>query len=431
MNLIVIGAGNIGLVTALCFAEKGRRVFCVDTDAEKIARLQDGKVTFYERDVENLLNKHLKNKQVTFTTELSQVIHEAPILFVAVGTPNLADGRIDLTSFTNVIGQIASVKSKKTIIIRSTITPQTNLKLAAEFPDLHFISSPEFIREGSAVADCFNPDRIIIGTRNSVDDLKLFQNLYENFNISTQQFVVMDPTSAEMTKYAANIFLAARVSMMNELARVCEKNGADIQQIKNGIGMDRRIGAEFLNAGLGFGGSCFPKDLEAFIHYGKSIDENLLMTAATSQTNAQQIKQFGQKIKTYFNGKSLTKNIAIWGLSFKPETDDLRHSPSLALVNDLLKDGFKLNLYDPKAAASLKIMFHGNSNIKVHDDSFATLKDCNALVISTEWSQFVSSDLQSVKKNLNHPAIFDGRNSLDPKKAKQAGLEYFSVGRPT
>lgn len=425
MKILMIGTGNIGLISALCLAEKGHEVFCIDTDQTKINKLIEGQSTLFEPGLDELLKKQLSAQKIHFSTKIEDYIHQADIIFLAVGTPNHSDGRIDLSAIHQAVEKIAQLSSAKTIIIRSTVPPKTNLKLSEQYKSLSFISSPEFLREGSAIDDELHPDRIIIGSDNP-EHLELFKKIFINFEIDENKFIQMDSTTAELTKYAANIFLAARISLINEFSRICEKTGADIQTLKLGLSLDPRIGKEFLNSGLGYGGSCFPKDIDALLSHATELKENLKITQAVKETNDLQIENFAKKIITKLSGK---KTISIWGASFKPDTDDLREAPALKLMDLLLKEGLKIKVYDPKAGLSLQKIFLGNSSVCVSESSYAALEKSDALVIATEWSEFQQCDLSKVKSLLNNPIIFDGRNIFSPHKMKDLGFNYHSIGR--
>lgn len=428
--MIILGAGNIGLVTALCFAEKGHDVYCVDNNQSKVNNLKIGVSSIYEPGLEPLLKKHLSEKRIHFSSELSEFIEHSDVVVVAVGTPNSASGEIDLQYVESAVSQVAALSTKsKTVILRSTVPPGTNQSLSLKFPKIDFISSPEFLREGSAVHDGLHPERLIVGS-NKADHLKLFQEMYKNFEIAPSQIIQMDPASAELSKYAANVFLATRISLINEFSRICEKTGANIQQIKKAIGMDSRIGSEFLNAGIGYGGSCFPKDIDALINFAASLNEKLNIVQATKETNESQVCIFAEKIKVRFKD-SASKNLALWGASFKPETDDLREAPSLKLISLLCSAGFNLNIYDPKATTALSEHFKNNSQIKISTTAQLAVNKADALVIVTEWPEFGSFDMTQLKSSLKNSIVFDGRNQLNPQKMKQLGFEYYSVGRPS
>lgn len=460
MKLIVVGAGNIGLVTALCFAERGHQVFCVDNDQTKINKLRAGENTLYEPRLDTLLADHLSKSNIQFSHQLDSFINQSDTIFVAVGTPNNSLGHVDLTAIEAVLNEISrlsitqtnsSLVSVKTIIIKSTVPPGTNNRLSEKYANFNFISSPEFLREGSAIYDCLNPDRIIVGSTGrqqsnahpraqADDDMKLIQKIYAEFNFKDEKFVAMDSITAELTKYAANIFLATRISLMNEFSRVCEKSGADIEKLKHGLGLDRRIGPEFLNAGIGYGGSCFPKDIDAFLSYASTLNESLLLTRAVKETNDQQIKTFAEKIIKHFKSvdtASTQTTLCLWGAAFKPETDDLREAPALKLIEYLLaqdinldiKLNIKLNIYDPKSTLHLTNFFKDNESIKVFKNSYDALAGTDALIIATEWNEFKSANLEEIKKLLKKPVIFDGRNIFTPATMREMGFDYFSVGR--
>jgi UDPglucose 6-dehydrogenase len=429
MKILMIGAGNIGLITALCLAEKGQEVFCIDSDQSKINKLTQGQCTLFEAGLDELLKKQLLSKSIQFSTELKDYINQTDLIFLAVGTPNHPDGRVNLSYVETAVAQIAQLsQSPKTVIIRSTVPPKTNLKLSEQYSSLCFVSSPEFLREGSAIYDFMNPDRIIVGSNKS-EHLELFKKIFENFEIDKNRFIQMDSTSAELTKYASNIFLAARISLMNEFSRICEITGANIDMVKNGMSFDSRIGAEFLNSGIGYGGSCFPKDIDALITYATELKENLQITKSIKDTNETQILTFIKKITSSL--KSDQNHICIWGASFKPNTDDLREAPSLKIIDNLLGKGFKINIYDPKAGPSLQKMYLGNSRVNILNSANEAAQKTNALIVSTEWAEFEKFDLIQLKNLLKNPIVFDGRNIFNPQKMKKLGFDYYSIGRPS
>lgn len=431
MNLCIIGSGRIGLTTALCYADRGISVRCHDTDSALLESLKKGQESFFEPQIAPLLKNLTSSQQLTFEVDLLKCLTRHDIIMICVGTPNTTNGSPDLIGIESLVTDINSNSSSpKTIIIRSTVPPGTHRRLAKMYPQHRFISSPEFLREGSAIHDCLNPDRIIVGSDNP-EDLEFFKELYKDFNLKPEQFLFMDPTSAEMSKYAANIFLAARVSLMNEFSRVCDKNGADIQQVQKALAADPRIGGQFLNAGLGYGGSCFPKDLEAFVHYARELQEDTTITSAVHSTNQVQIQNFAEKIIQNLPNADKAQSITLWGLSFKPNTDDLREAPALKIAQALLQKGLHLKLYDPKANESLLKIFKDNSQVTICPTAIEAVKDSSALVLCTEWSEFIEADLEQLKSLMKHPVIFDGRNIYNPEKMKSLGFKYHSVGRPS
>lgn len=452
MKLIVVGAGNIGLVTALCFAEKGNQVYCVDSDQPKINKLKSGETTLFEPQLDSLLATHLSKSNIHFSHQLDSFINQSDVILIMVGTPNNDAGEVDLTAIENVLNDILRLSvtalnsrsfTVKTIVLKSTVAPGTNIKLTAKYPNFNFISSPEFLREGSAIYDCLNPDRIIVGSASrqqsnahpssqAESDLKIIKKIYAGYKLSDDKFLPMDSVTAEMTKYAANIFLAARISLINEFSRVCEKAHADVEILKHALGLDRRLGSEYLNAGIGYGGSCFPKDIDAFLSYANSLNENLIITSAIRKTNDHQVKTFAARIANYFKAAGINSSeatLAIWGAAFKPETDDLRDAPALKLIDFLLAHNFKLNLYDPRATSGLKTLFKENPNVKIFENSYEALNTTHALIVATEWNEFKSANLKEIKKLLRKPVVFDGRNIFSPPIMRELGFEYFSVGR--
>jgi UDPglucose 6-dehydrogenase len=430
MKLLVIGAGNIGLVTAVCLASKGHRVYCTDTDHKKIELLKNAQTSIYEPKLQELLQENLTSAQVSFHTELDEVINKSDIVIIAVGTPNLKTGHVNITALDSIIEDI-SKKSQtcKTIIIKSTAPPGTNKKYSNQYLNHIFVSVPEFLREGNAIDDCFNPERVIVGS-DYKETKSTIHEIYSVFNISPEKFIFMDSTSAEMTKYAANVFLAARISLMNEFSLLCDHSGANIQSVQKGIGLDPRIGKDFLNSGLGYGGSCFPKDINALIQYAKDLGEELHITKSIKKVNDFQIERFVDKILVQFRDAKNT-TLCIWGLAFKPNTNDTRDASALKLIDILITHHFKLNLYDPKVFELTSPLLRGRDNVRLFKDQYEAVKDTNALVIATEWNEFQDCDLQKVRSLLKSPIIFDGRNIFEVNSMKKAGFNYQSIGRPS
>lgn len=431
MNLTVVGMGHIGLITALCFADKGHSVMCMDNNHNKISSLQKGPPSIYEPSLTAYLQASIKNNSIEFFSDISLSIINTDCINICVGTPNHPSGPADLEGLEQLLSDLTPrIPSATPIIIRSTVPPGTHRRLAKQYPQHRFISSPEFLREGSAIHDCLNPDRIIVGS-DDPQDLEFFKQLYKDFNLRPEQFLFMDPTSAEMSKYAANIFLANRVSLINEFARISEKVGADIKQIQKALTMDPRIGGEFLNAGLGYGGSCFPKDLQAFTHFAKSLGAEALITDAVQKTNTLQIRSFTDKIIERLSQQRLPHHVTLWGLSFKPNTDDLREAPALKLAQALLEKGYSLKLYDPKATSNLQKIYSDHPNVTICSTAQNSAQNSSAIILCTEWSEFYEVNLKEIKPLMAHPIIFDGRNIYDPQTMKELGFEYHSVGRPS
>ena len=430
MKITVVGAGYVGLVTGTCFASLGNSVICVDIDEKKIASLQKGKMPIYEPGLEELVRASLKKKNLSFTADLKSAVQKSDVIFIAVGTPPKANGEADLSFVENVAHTIANeMKSYKLIIEKSTVPVQTGewiqktvTRYGKKSVPFDVASNPEFLREGTAVKDFMHPDRIVLG----VDSKKAREILSELYKPLKSTIVFTDIKSAEIIKHASNSFLAMKISFINAISRVCELAKADVEQVALGMGLDRRIGKNFLNAGLGFGGFCFPKDLAAFIRISEKLGYDFELLKAVEKINDDQKKYFVKKIEeAIWNINS--KTITILGLAFKPNTDDMRFAPSVDIIADLEARGARIRAYDPHAMENAKKTF---KNVTFCKDSYSACKDSDCLVILTEWDEFKEIDLSKVKKLLKHPVVVDGRNIYDPKKMKTLGFRYFSIRRP-
>lgn len=442
MKIGVFGVGYVGLVTGVCFSEMGNSVIGVDIDPKKIALLNDGKSPIYEPGLDDLLKANIESGRIHFTNDSSKAIDECDVLFIAVGTPSDVDGSADLKYVSEVAKTIARrMTTKKYLVIKSTVPVGTS-KLVADIvrtelkirnSDLEFemISNPEFLKEGTAIEDCLKPSRIVVGV-SSKDAEEKMQDLYEAFVKNGHPIIVMDIVSAELTKYAANSLLATKISFMNELSRVCEKVGADVEKIRIGIGSDPRIGKQFIYPGVGFGGSCFPKDLRALIQTGRKTGDQLHILEAVLQANQIQRERFIEKIVSKVKGTT----VAVWGLAFKPGTDDVREAPSLDVIASLLRAGCVVNAFDPIAKHSFSVVFKemectDSELAKLHyvKHEYDALPGASALVILTEWKQFREPDFDRLKKEMKSKLVFDGRNLYSPEKMKRLGFEYYSIGR--
>jgi UDPglucose 6-dehydrogenase len=432
MRVCVVGIGYVGLVTAGCLAEAGNHVICVDNDAKKIDGLKKGVIPIYEPGLGEIVQRNEKVKRLEFTTDLKYGADNALIMFLAVGTPSQPDGSADISAVLAVAGEIAQIMPDYRIVVSKSTVPVGTYKKVAEVmkaktnKPFDYVSNPEFLKEGSAVEDFMSPDRIIIGTgKESVRET--MKQLYGPFMRKGNRIIFMDPASAEMTKYAANVMLATRISFMNEMAGLCEKMGADVESVRQGIGSDSRIGRAFLFPGVGYGGSCFPKDIRSLIHMGEKQKMEMKMAKAAQQANEVSQERFAGRIRDYFKGKGVT--LAVWGLAFKAKTDDVRESPAINCVNELLKQGFKIRAYDPEAAKNGKKEL--GDKIEICENGYDALDGADGLVILTEWQEFRNPDFEIIVKKLKKPIIFDGRNLYDLNIVKKAGIEYHSVGRPT
>ena len=435
MKIAVIGTGYVGLVSGTCFADSGNEVICVDNNPQKLEQLKNGEVPIYEPGLEVLFKRSIREKRLHFTDDLQNAVKDAEIIFLCLPTPPGADGQADLTFVLDVASKIANyINEYKVIVNKSTVPVGTAEKVKMTFEahtnqEVDVVSNPEFLREGAAVDDFLKPERVIVGTT-SERAAKKMKSLYEPFVRSGNPIIVMDPKSAELTKYAANAFLATKITFMNEIANLCERVGANVDNVRRGIGSDSRIGKRFLFAGIGFGGSCFPKDVQAlnFTADQNAYDFNLVK--AVIAVNDQQKRSVIEKIKLYYNGDVKGKTFGVWGLSFKPETDDVREAPSLYIIQALLEMGAHVQAYDPEAIETFKESFGSQSSkIKFGEDQSEILEGADALIICTEWNEFRRPSFDRFKEKMNTPVIFDGRNLYDLEEARDAGLIYISVGR--
>lgn len=434
MNIAVVGTGYVGLVTGTCFAETGNQVICIDIDEAKVKRMQNGEVPIYEPGLEFLFERNTKEGRLKFTTNLSEGIEEAEIIFLALPTPPGEDGSADLSYILGVANDLSHlIKDYKVIVDKSTVPVGTAEKVHTTLAKnldkglFDVVSNPEFLREGLAVEDFMKPDRIIIGT--SSERVKtVMQRLYIPFVRQGNPVLFMDERSAEMTKYAANSFLATKISFMNEIANLCELTGANVDQVRIGIGTDPRIGKRFLFPGVGYGGSCFPKDVKALIKTSEKNSYDFKILKSVVDVNRRQKSLMVEKIKKFYQTEDLSsKTVAIWGLSFKPNTDDIREASSITILNELLEAGAKIKAYDPEAMDNIRKIF--GSRIELVDDQYEALVDANILVVVTEWNAFESPSFKVIKKLLKDQAIFDGRNLYNLEQMKEFGFYYESIGR--
>lgn len=439
MKIAVVGSGYVGLVTGTCFADMGNDVWCIDIDTEKIENLKKGIVPIYEPGLEELVKKNYTDGRLHFTTDLKEGISDTLFVFIAVGTPPEEDGSADLQHVITVAREIGRAMEKYVIVIdKSTVPVGTAEKVRAAVQeeltrrgrtDLEFdvVSNPEFLKEGDAIEDFLRPDRVIIGTDN-VRTGELMRELYSAFVRQGDRVIVMDIPSAEMTKYAANAMLATRISFMNELSYICERTGADIESVRQGIGSDSRIGRAFLYAGVGYGGSCFPKDVKALIYTSKELGHNLKILSAVEDVNKWQRQRFVEKILARFGENLKGMTFAVWGLAFKPNTDDMREAPSVDIIAELKKRGASFRAYDPIAIETARAII-GDDAISYEKKNYEVLEGSDALLIVTEWHHFRKPDFDKMKSLLKNPIIFDGRNLYDPAKMKENGFEYYCIGR--
>lgn len=431
-KIAVVGTGYVGLVTGTCFAETGNHVTCIDIDEAKVNQMKGGKVPIYEPNLETYFERNIAAGRLSFTTSLEEGIKDAEIIFLALPTPPGEDGSADLSYILGVADQLGKlIQEFKVIVDKSTVPVGTAEKVEAAIKknttqEFAVVSNPEFLREGFAVSDFMKPDRVVLGTTN--DRAKqIMEKLYKPFVRQGNPIYFMDEKSAELTKYAANSFLATKITFMNEVANFCELVGADIDKVRVGIGSDTRIGKRFLFPGIGYGGSCFPKDVQALVKSGNDVGYNFEILNSVININQNQKTILFPKIKNYFKGSLEGKRIAVWGLAFKPDTDDIREAPSLYLIEKLLEEGATICAFDPEAMDNVKSVL-GN-RIEYAADEYAVLSNCDALLICTEWSIFRNPDFEKIKRGLNDLVIFDGRNLFDTEEMNNKGFYYSSIGR--
>ncbi len=433
MNLAVIGTGYVGLVSGTCFAETGNQVVCVDNNATKVARLQNGEVPIYEPGLEVIFNRNTKQGRLTFTTDLEAAIKDAEVIFLALPTPPGEDGSADLSYVLGVAEQLGKImQDYKVIVDKSTVPVGTAEKVHAALAknakvEFDVVSNPEFLREGVAVEDFLKPDRVVIGT-SSDRAREVMQRLYEPFVRQGNPIIFMDERSAEMTKYAGNSYLAMRISFMNEIANLCERVGANVDHVRRGIGSDKRIGNRFLFPGVGYGGSCFPKDVQALHLTAKEYKYDFRIIDSVMKVNYDQRYILASKIKEYFNNDLKGKKIAIWGLAFKPNTDDIREAPALYIIEELVKAGATVTAFDPEAMENIRHIM--GDKVALTYGHYDTLHGADALAIITEWSLFRTPDFNKMAQLMKNKVIFDGRNLYSVEGMEETGWYYNSIGRP-
>ncbi len=438
MKIAVVGTGYVGLVTGTCFAETGNSVTCVDIDASKIEKLSSGTITIYEPGLEKIFLRNQKEGRLKFTTSLNDAVIDAEIIFLALPTPPGENGEADLKYILGVaddLGKLLKPNDYKVIIDKSTVPVGTSEKVrkailqsgtTAIAESFDVVSNPEFLREGVAVDDFMKPDRVVIGT-GSKKAIKIMNDLYSPFVRQGNPVIFMDEYSAELTKYAANAFLAVKITFMNEIAQMCERLGADVDMVRKGIGSDERIGRRFLFPGIGYGGSCFPKDVQALAKTADDIDYNFQILDAVMDVNHKQKLHLIPKIKTLFGNDLSGKHFAVWGLAFKPNTDDVREAPAFYMIDELLSSGATISVFDPEGMANTKAVYL--DKILFADNQYEALENADALIIATEWNEFRTPNFDTIAKKLPSKIIFDGRNLFEPEQMKVLGYHYESVGR--
>ena len=441
MNICIVGTGYVGLVTAACFAEMGNHVTCVDVNSQVVEDLRQGKVHIFEPGLEDLVRKNTSDGRLVFTTDLVEGMQDSLFVFICVGTPSNDDGSCDMSAVRQVASEVGRTMTGYTIVVTKSTVPvgtadavkaiiMEELDARGLEHEFDVVSNPEFLKEGDAVNDFLKPDRVIVGTEN-VRTAELLKILYSPFARSRDKLMVMSVRSAEMTKYAANCMLATKISFINEVANVCEKVGADVRQVRLGIGADQRIGYSFIYPGIGYGGSCFPKDVRALIQTAREHDYVPQLLSAVHEVNERQKEVLGWKIDDYFQNQGGVegKVLALWGLSFKANTDDIREASSMALIDALTSKGMRIKAYDPQAGEVAREQLAGNDLVDILDNEYTALEGAQALAVVTEWNQFRNPDFDKIKKALTAPVIFDGRNLYQPDHLSAMGFAYFCIGR--
>jgi UDPglucose 6-dehydrogenase len=435
MKVTIVGTGYVGLVTGCCLAEAGHQVVCVDTNEQKVAAMRSGKVPIYEPGVQEIMERNQKLNMLSFTTSLAEGVSESEVIFLVLPTPPQEDGSADLLAVLSVAKQLGGclpanycvVVDKSTVPVGTAKAVQEAIAAKAKSP-FDVVSNPEFLREGHAVEDFTTPERVVVGVSSPKAEA-VMRELYTPFTDDKRPLYITDPRTAELTKYAANTFLVTKISFMNEIAQLCERMGADVDMLRQAIGADSRIGHKFLYPGIGCGGSCFPKDVRALKHMSEQHGYDFQLLESAMVINDQQQKVLVGKVLDHFNDKLSGRTFALWGLAFKPHTDDIREAPALAIIDQLLAAGAKVVAYDPEAGGHVKARYANNDNVKVVPDKYDALDGAAALLIATEWPEFAVADLKRIAKSLEQPLIFDGRNIFQPTVMRKAGFIYYSIGR--
>ena len=432
MEISIIGTGYVGLVQGACFADTGNSVVCMDIDEKKISNLKKGIIPIYEPGLEEMVRRNSQEERLEFTTSLKAAVERGKVIFLCLPTPQSDDGSADLTRVLAVVDQIAMYTNEYKILVSKSTVPVGTVDRIRQImkkkgkQEVDVVSNPEFLKEGSAVEDSLKPDRIVIGSK-SKRAISVLMDVYAPFVRTGNPIMVMDERSAEMTKYAANSFLATKISFMNELANLCDKSGADIEWVRKGMGSDPRIGQRFLFAGVGYGGSCFPKDVKALVKTAQEHEYEFKILRAVDEVNERQKRLIVKKMLRHFNNQIQQKVITLWGLSFKPQTDDIREAPAVVVINGLLELGAKIRAHDPIAIPKMRALFGGK--VEFFDNNYDALKGADALAVITEWNEFRRPDFDRMKSLMKRPVIFDGRNIYDPKLMKEKGFVYFGIGR--
>jgi UDPglucose 6-dehydrogenase len=434
VKIAVVGAGYVGLVSATCFAESGNEVVGMDADARKIAVLESGRLPIYEPGLQELVERNRRDERLRFTTDLARAVQHAELIFVAVGTPQAADGSADLTSLWTMADSLGPLLTGgQVVVIKSTVPVGTNRALSDRLASrahrsVDVATNPEFLKEGAAVEDFMKPDRVVVGVRRP-EVGEVLHELYAPFLRTERPFLVMSPESAEMTKYAANAMLATKISFINEMANFCEALGADINDVRRGMGHDARIGFQFLFPGAGYGGSCFPKDVRALLSMSEQLDRPLQVMQAVDRVNEAQKRVLVHKIRKHYGPALKNKTLAIWGLAFKPRTDDIREAPALVLIDELLAEGVSLRVHDPAALANVRALY--GDRLVYSDRPYGALEGADGLAIVTEWQEFRRPDFDLMRRLLREAVVFDGRNLYEPKTLTHHGFKYYAIGLQT
>lgn len=435
MRVTIIGTGYVGLVTGCCLAEAGHQVICIDNNEAKVAEMKKGESPIFEPGLTEMMKKNIDRDRLSFTTNLAEGVAEAEAIFLALPTPPQEDGSADLSAVLSVAEQLGKSmpKNYSVVINKSTVpvgTAKSVKKAISDSSDADFdiVSNPEFLREGHAVQDFMEPERVVVGVTTD-QAAEVMKKLYEAFIDDERPLFITDPETAELSKYAANTFLVTKVSFMNEIAQLSEYMGADIDMLRQIVGSDSRIGHKFLHPGIGCGGSCFPKDVRALKHMSEQYDYDFKLLTAAMNINDQQQNLLVTKVLDHFENDIAGKSFAVWGLAFKPQTDDIREAPALTIIDELLAKGAKVKAYDPEAAENVRAKYVGNSNVEIVDDKYDALTGNDALLLATEWPEFIEADVNEIKANLKQPIIFDGRNIWQPAEMKKTGFNYYSIGR--
>lgn len=438
MRITVFGTGYVGLVTGTCFADEGNQVICVDIDEQKISALNNGEIPIFEPGLEELVERNTQAGRLEFTTDMEKGVSHGEVIFIAVGTPEKDDGSADLGYVNEVAKSIGTHLNKYSVVVNKSTVPVGTAKQVSEIiagqlnlrkknVDFDVVSNPEFLKEGAAIQDFIKPDRVVIGS-NSERAINLMHELYSPFQRSRDRIMVMQPESAELTKYAANVMLATKVSVMNELSRIADATGADIENVRKGIGADHRIGYHFIYPGCGFGGSCFPKDVAALVNTAKQHEIETPILNGVLAVNAAQKQIIPEKISGHFTDLG-GKTIALWGLAYKPNTDDMRQAPSRVLMEYLWNKGARVQAFDPEAMDAVQRIYGERDDLKLCTEPMEAVQDADALAVVTEWHIFRNPDFSAIKSRLKTPVIFDGRNIYDPERLKDLGIQYYGIGR--